>query len=290
MRQQDITYQDKLDELLLDISHPNSKGIVFILLEGKSDLRLFRKFFNLKNCKVETIPGGKFKLEECVGKLVKISPLIVGIRDADFVHLGVKPYKKANVFLTDFHDMEMMLVSEDEVFSALIFEFTNLPKDKHSDIRNNILVSIEQIGYLKWLNEEENLEYKFEAAFQDLTSFVNLEIDFEQYFTRVLSKSPNAKITDKTIILDKMKVLKDTNPNPLQLCNGHDFMKAFAQYIKQDGSGKNFSDKHVASSCRMIYTFNHYSRTKLHHNVKMWADNNKCVIYQVTKMTSPNIT
>lgn len=279
MRKQDITYQDKLDELILDISHPNSKGIVFVLLEGKSDIRLFRKLFNLSNCKVETIPGGKYKLEECVGKLVKNFPLIIGIRDADFIHLGVKPYEKENVFLTDFHDMEMMLVSEDEVFSALTFEFTDLPKDKHSDMRNNIIVSIEQISYLKWLNEEENLEYKFEAGFQDLLSFVNFKIDFKQYFSRVLSKSPNAKITDKTIIINKMKVLEDSNPNPLHLCNGHDFMKAFSQYIKQDESVKNVNDEHVASSCRMTYNFNHYSRTRLHHNTKMWADNNKCVIY-----------
>jgi hypothetical protein len=279
MRKQDITYEYKLTELLLDISHPNNKGIVFVLLEGESDVRLFRKLFNLSKCKVETIPGGKLKLEECVGELVNIYPLIIGIRDADFMHLETKPYGKANVFLTDFHDMEMILVSEDDVFSSLVFEFTDLPKDKHSEIRNNIMLSIEQIGYLKWLNEKENLEYKFGAGFQDLISFVNLEMDFDQYFARVLSNSPKAKITDKTIIIDKMRVLKDTNPNPLQLCNGHDFMKAFSQYIKRDGSVKNINDEHVASSCRMTFTFNHYSRTGLYLNTKIWADKSKCVIY-----------
>ncbi|NJD78626.1 MAG: DUF4435 domain-containing protein [Candidatus Methanoperedens sp.] len=279
MRKQDITYEYKLTELLLDISHPNNKGIVFVLLEGESDIRLFRKLFNLSKCKVEAIPGGKLKLEECVGKLVNIYPLIIGIRDADFIHLGAKLYEKTNVFLTDFHDMEMILISEDEVFSSIVFEFTDLPKDKHSEIRNNIMLSIEQIGYLKWLNEKENLEYKFEAGFQDLISFVNLKIDFDQYFVRVLSNSPNAKITDKTIILDKMKVLKATNPNPLQLCNGHDFMKAFSKYIKQDGSVKNVNDEHIASSCRMTFTFNHYCRTGLYLNTKMWADNTKCVVY-----------
>lgn len=279
MRRQDITFQDKLNELQLDILHPNSKGIVFVLLEGESDIRFFRKLFNLSNCKVETIPGGKFKLEECVEKLVKIYPLIIGIRDADFVHLGATIYKKAYVFLTDYHDMEMILISEDEVFSSLVFEYTDLSKDKHSKIRNNIMLSIEQIGYLKWLNEKENLEYKFGAGFQDLISFVNLKIDFDQYFARVLSQSPNAKITDKTIIQGKMSILKATNPNPLQLCNGHDFMKAFSQYIKQNCSVKNVNDEHVASSCRMAFAFNHFSRTELYLNTKMWADNNHCVIY-----------
>lgn len=279
MKKQDITYQEKLNELLLDISHPNNMGIVFVFLEGESDIKLFRKIFNLAKCKVETIPGGKFKLEECVGKLVEIFPHIIGIRDADFVHLGAKQYKKANIFMTDFHDMEMIIISEDEVFSALIFEHLDLPNEKHSDIRNNILISIEQIGYLKWLNEEENLQYKFETGFQDLISFVNLEINFEEYFTRILSNSPNAKITDKTIILAKMKVLKDKNPDPLQLCNGHDFMKGFSQFVKQEYNVKNVNHGHIASSCRMTFSIEHYSRTELYVNTKTWADNNNCVIY-----------
>ena len=49
MKKQDITYQDKLNELRLDISHPHSKGQTFVLVEGESDIRLFRKFFNLEN-------------------------------------------------------------------------------------------------------------------------------------------------------------------------------------------------------------------------------------------------
>lgn len=279
MKRQDITYQDKLNELRLDILHPNSKGIVFILLEGESDIRFFRKLFNLSNCKVETIPGGKFKLEECVEKLVIIDPLIIGIRDADFIHLGAAIYDKKNVFLTDYHDMEMILISEDEIFSSLLFEYTDLPKDRHSETRNNIIFLIEQISFLKWLNEKENLEYKFDAGFQDLISFVNLKIDFEQYFTRVLSQSPNAKITDTTVIQDKIRVLKETKPDPLQLCNGHDFMKAFSQFIKQVGNGDIVKYEHIAGSCRMIFTFDHYRRTKLYLNTKKWADNSKRIIY-----------
>lgn len=279
MRKQDITFQDKLNELLLDILHPNSKGIVFVLLEGESDIRFFRKLFNLSTCKVETIPGGKFKLEECVEKLVKIYPLIIGIRDADFVHLGATIYKKANVFLTDYHDMEMTLVSEDEVFSSILSLFYIFPKNKHSEIRNNIMLSIEQIGYLKWLNEIEDLEYKFDAGFQKLISFDNLKIDFEQYFDRVLSKSPNAKITDKTIILEKIRVLKATNPDQLQLCNGHDFIKAFAEYLRINSVVNKVNDENIAESFIVSFHINHYSKTELYLNTKMWADDRKCIIY-----------
>jgi len=279
MKKQDITYQDKLNELRLDISHPNNKGITFVFLEGESDIRLFRKIFNPANSKVETIPGGKSKLEECIGKFINDYPLIIGIRDADFIHLENQTYSKSNIFLTDLHDMEMMLISEDELFSALMFEYTSLTKDKHSEVRNNILISIHQIGLLKWLNDIEDLKYKFDVGFQDLISFANLEIDFNQYFLRMLSKSPKAKITDISIVSQKIQKLKETTPDPFQLCNGHDFMKALSQYIRETSQAKTIDNEIISSSFRMTFTHTHFTKTKLFNDTKSWADSNNCILY-----------
>ena len=106
-----------------------------------------------------------------------------------------------------------------------------------------------------------------------------MEIDFDQYLDRVLSKSPNARITDKSTILDKINALKATNPNPLQLCNGHDFLSGISQFINQKCSVKGVNDICIASSCRITFTFDHYSKTKLYLNTKTWADDSNCIIY-----------
>ena len=242
MRQQDVTYQDKLDELRLDISHPNSRGIVFVLLEGETDIRLFRKLFN-SDCKVENIPGGNSKVEEATEELSNIYHLVIGIRDADFIKLNNIEYSKANMFLTDFHDIEMTLIAEKEVFSSILSEYTDIQATNHDNVRDDIMKIIEDISLLKWLNENENLEIKFkETNFQDIISISNLGIDFQQYFSRLLSKSPNAKITDFSIILNKIQVLKSKNPDPLQLCNGHDFIKAFAKFLRSNHGMANISD------------------------------------------------
>ncbi len=278
MTKQDITYQDKLNELKLDISHPNSKGKVYVLLEGESDVRLFRKLFHPDNCKVENIPGGKLKVEECVQTLIAKYFLIIGIRDADFLHLESIPYKTANIFLTDFHDMEMMIFSENELFSALISEYTTLSREQHIEIRSKILSSIEQIGYLKWLNENEHLEYNFDFGFLDLLSFVNPGIDVRQYFSRLLSKSPDAIITDINTVLDRITLLQLTNPDLFQLCNGHDFLTAFSQYLRLSNVN-NVNEKNIASSCRIAYSRDHFHTSTLYQNTKMWADDNNCVIY-----------
>jgi len=280
MKSQDITYVDKLNELRLDMSHPNSNGKIFILLEGDTDIRLFRKFFNLQNCKVEKIPGGNPKVESAVAELLTIYELIIGIRDADFIHLRTIPYSKPNIFLTDFHDMEMSLVSENHTFSTIVFEFTDSPVEQHNSIRENIIKSIEQISFLKWLNEIENLDIVFDkTGFLDLISFTNFSMNFEQYFNRLMSKSPIAKITDFNTIVAKIEDLKTKNPNIYQLCNGHDFIKAFTQYLKLNGKLKSSNDDLISSIFRIKYSTENFQQTNLFTLTKHWGDSNNCIIH-----------
>ena len=279
MTKQDITYQDKFSELMLDISHPNNNGQVFILLEGNSDIRLFRKFFNLQNCKVERIPGGNSKVEECVADLIKIYSLVIGIRDADFIKLGTIPYLKPNMFLTDYHDMEMSLITEEETFSAIVFEYTDIEKSNHVNFRETIIKAINSVSYLKLLNQIENLEIKFEPTFIDLIDFAGLKIDFPQYFGRLLGKSPNAKITDLPTIVARMQALEATSPHPYQLCNGHDFIKALTIFIRQNGKAKSCNTESLASAFRMNFRNEYFVKTDLFVESKKWADTVNCAIY-----------
>lgn len=279
MKRQDITYQDKINELKLDLSHPNSDGICFVLLEGETDIRLFRKFFNLKNCKVENIPGGNTKIEKAVSDLIEINKLIIGIRDADFINLETIPYSKKNMFLTDYHDIEMSLIADDETINSIIIEYTDIPAIDHNLIREKIISTIEKISLLKWLNYSENLEIVFDTGFQDLLSFVNMTINFDQYFSRLISKSPNAKIVDIATIKSKINNLKALNKHPYQLCNGHDFIKAFTQFIREHGNSKSIYDDIVSSALRIKYTKEKFSSTQLYASTKKWADSKNCSIY-----------
>ena len=280
MKKQDITYQDKFNELRLDMSHPNSRGQAFVLVEGDSDIRLFRKLFDTNHCKVERVPGGNPKVEACVETLRTFYALVIGIRDADFIHLNTTPYSKPNMFLTDFHDIEMTLIAEDAVFSAILFELTNKQKQEHSAIRTAIFNIIEAISLLKWQNDREDLKIEFgKTGFQDLISLAHSNIDFPQYFSRLLSKSENIRINDIAIIQDKINALKTQYPNPFQLSNGHDFMKALSKFLGETQQANRMSDEDIASAFRISFTDAFFKKTALYQHTKSWADSNNCVLY-----------
>ena len=271
------TYTDKIDELRMLFSHPKQKGKVFIVVEGPDDIKLFQKFINPEKCDLHSIPGGKLKLEQCVKDLVGTYKLLIGIRDADFLHLEEHVYTNPNIFLTDQHDAEMMIISVAEIFSDLCFEFTSLPRNNHLDFRNTIFKILFELNCLKLLNIKEKLELNFKPRFIELLSIDEYRIDIETYLSWVIGKTTTGNTYDKAALFSKIYALKDKNTDPLQLSNGHDFIEVFAKYARKNNNTIKYET--VSHALRMRYTFDHYKTTNLYRETLNWANNNNCVIY-----------
>lgn len=279
MNKSSITYQEKINELRLDISHPNSRGINFVFVEGDTDIRVYRKLFDLEKCKVENIPGGNPKLEECVRTLTANYPLIIGIRDADFLRLNDIPYNERNMFLTDCHDIEKTMLCHEPLINALFFEYSNHLKENHIEIINNIKTSILKLSLLKWLNHLENLELDFSPGFHDLISFDDFSIDITQYINRVLAKSPNAVIKSADEILIKLDNLSLLNPDLLQLTNGHDLLNAMAKYFREKQGRSGISGKDLQSSIRMLFDEKAFQSTNLYNSLIEWQKANATSLF-----------
>lgn len=280
MKKSDISYQEKLNELRLDISHPNSNGVSFILLEGDTDIRLFRKLFNLQNCKVENIPGGNKKLEECVQTLVNIYPLVLGIRDADFIRLNENEYSLKSMFLTDLHDIEMTMLNFEPVLNAIVFEYSNMAINQHDTFRSNLIRTIKHVSYLKLINDKENLELSFSSGFQDLISFVHLKIDFDQYLDRVIAKSPNSKINDKNVLREKIVAIEEIEPDLLQITNGHDLLNSFAKYFREEEKRNGVSGELLETSLRMLFSRDLFRQTQLFNQLTGWQIQNNVQLFE----------
>ena len=277
------TYNEKIGELHLRLSEPNERKFVFIFVEGESDIRLFRQLFDGEKCKIEHIPGGNPKLEECVATLIGTHSLIIGIRDADFLHLNEEEgYSKQNMFLTDSHDIEMTMLSQNTILDAFVFEFTEILKSEDAiAFLTKIMKSFEMVSYLKWLNDKESLCLNFAStSFLNLISFESFDTNFSQYLMRVFSKSPNAIIKDEQLIREKITSLMELEPNLLQLTNGHDLLKVLAKYFKEKTKHTWLdNDKIIASTLRIAFTSTHFQATNLYQELENWSLENGVVIF-----------
>jgi hypothetical protein len=271
MTKDNVSYQDKINELRLDFSHPNTKNKIFILLEGESDVRLYRKLYPEANFKIEVLPSGKLFLEKGLEELSPLFKKIIGIRDADFDHLANKKPSLSNLFLTDYHDTEMLMVFSTQTFSAILHEFCDLPQTEHEQVRHKLLEALRFISYFRWYNEINELQFSFEGAgFGDVFEPTNFVMNNQKYVEKILQKSKNAKITDMPTILTAVEELANENHDNFQLCNGHDFMNVLALFLSQYNKKEELREKRISSQFRTAYQLSEYQQTQLYAQVANW--------------------
>jgi hypothetical protein len=264
MRESDFTTSDKLTELRLDMSHPKNEGRVFILVEGDSDVRFYRKFFRQNTCKMEEVPGGKGQVEAILKELNKTFRLILGIRDADFLHLEGKSSPLSNLFLTDYHDLEIQLFNSDAALNAVIHEFVPMEKqEKNANLKAKCFNALQFLSYLRWYNELNNGELKFKGLnLGDIFDVKHFTINTIALLGKIQHLSPKVAVNNDAVSVE-IEAIKSDNHHVLQLTNGHDLMKIMAVYLSSFNK-KGISDKDVETLLRIAFPLEDFKNTQLY--------------------------
>ena len=114
----------KTNEIRMLLGHPSYTNRVIVLLEGEADIRLFRALLNLGAVKIETA-NSKNDVIDIVNDLAVekcYATQLIGICDADFDHILGTSITCQNIFVTDTHDTETMIL-QSRASEALIAEY-----------------------------------------------------------------------------------------------------------------------------------------------------------------------
>jgi len=199
--QQYLDENDKIIEIRLELRHPARKKLFWILVEGETDQRLYAKLIDGSNTRVERVycgkneeGGGLEPLRHAMSILRQETDRVIGIRDADFLHLNKQQETIDCLFLTDFHDAELMMLSCDTTFESVVSEYLKSRRVDFDVLRRQILDSIAFLGVIRWLNDSESLELNFKgigfAVFSDSDS---LCLDKHRCIQEIENRSPNKK-------------------------------------------------------------------------------------------------
>ena len=260
-----------INSIRLEYRSPSGRNGIWVLVEGDGDVSLFKKLLSAADLRVNSVPGGVDQLRIAVGHSdMQAMGRVIGIRDADFLHLDGKTESVNNLFLTDFHDAEMMLAANDEAFHALVCEHLPRRSSASQDVRGELLESLKFLGGLRWLNDTEDLSLNFRGL--SLGKFFdggNLQLDEAECLDDVHARSPGkrcrvsiAEVSAKLVGVDDL----------LDLCNGHDFEKAFAAHAKTQSKRKAIKSNVVGSSLRLAYGLEHFQQTELYGTLMRWQE------------------
>lgn len=260
--------------LVLRSHFHDSKRLVVV--EGPTDKEIFTRFYGAE--KFDVYCSAKFPgcislpdvLKALNGKYLK---RLIAIKDADFDHLkGVKYEDIPNLFLTDTHDLETMMLTED--FYRLLETSLGV-----SDAKRLVICAIDDIvhlGYIKFLNDVGGLKLVFKKCCRVGNCYDgNGCVDIEDWLANIYSHTKNSgkrRVTTHDVELFESNV-GISEGNMLQLTNGHDMVVAVANKVKATCK-RNCSKEAIASILKQSYTYASYSKTSLCAAVDSWLSRN----------------
>lgn len=270
----------------------NYKGY-YLLVEGIKDIRLYKKFFCQKQIKIKAC-FGKYNQREILNELNKQSFFNkLAIRDSDFIRLRNKynsnSQYKQYLFLTDYHDSEIMFINSKALDNFLhtvttedkISEF----EKKHGKVIDYLYSSLYDLGCLKLANRLFDLNLIFKPSKQDGPKIKFKKFIDEKNFNyigeghlidTVIEYSRNNSSTrsfDKQKILNSLKSIRSNNFCRYQLVNGHDICELLFLILTK--SIKSTSSILVDANCIedslcMSYESKFFENTNLYKQISNW--------------------
>jgi len=265
---------EAVGEIRRRIKTPLDKNRIWVFVEGIDDIKLFSKLIDGPEVELQFVGGGKSSLLKTVSELLKLTRWVIGIRDADFLHLEGQTETPENIFLTDYHDSEMMLIACDKAYQHVAAEYVDKSVDPFI-LRENILKSITFIGGLRWLNtnnsdvEAESLSLNFKKlGLSDYYNPKTFQFNEEKYLQVIMQRSAGKK---KTILITEVKD-KIKNVSALyNLCNGKDFIHIFALHVAY---------KEINRVFRVIYNREDFQQTQLYQQLQAWSNSQSKVLFR----------
>lgn len=267
----------KLSEIRLSISHPSNKNKVFILLEGNTDIKLFRKFFAKEYTDTTGLVGKEKVIKALEILIAEGYTQVIGIKDADFDHL-LNTQTVHNLFITDFHDMEIQMI-ESPALDSVIAEYGKADA-RTIDIKEKTYATVLTIGYARYFNEKkkhagEERDLSFDSLkFQNFIQFQNDQLLFDEvnFLSELISESKKRKstcqITEQQLKYE-IESLEAESYDIRQICSGHDITKVIGLVLPKK---QNINE--IEKALRLAYSLQNFQQTSLYLQLQSWATSN----------------
>lgn len=259
----------------------------FVVVEGKTDCAVFKKFINKKSVKLE-IAFGHENVIKVMEELKKQSfNGAIGIIDSDFHRLDNDFLDNQSVVLTDYHDIEIMLINSNS-FDSVLENYVQSEKleEKYGNLdgyRQHIYDVTKHLGYLKWYSHKNNIGLVFKPSTPDgkqidYSKFVSVEtLDFLGY-DKLIDCIYNYCHGKNKILISKDELKKQLvefikDCDLCHLCNGHDLVHIISLSLRKNISNLNsraVSADQIAKELILAYEARYFETTSLYSAIKSW--------------------
>jgi hypothetical protein len=273
-----VTEETFIDELVQEVKdeicHPANAGKVCVAVEGDDDISLYGKFLNSQL--VYFSPTGVcLFIVPILEQLPEYNSQLIGIKDADFDYLRGVNYTLPNLFLTDTHDAETMMLQR-SIINDIVYEYTH---QQMPNIVNDAFGALEWYSYLQYYNTEiitsvnnDGIRFKglsISKLFDGSTPICCADcLDIVKHY------ADNQRLMHfpTEVQLQSFKSQKATT-EMFNLHRGHDVTRCIGIMIRCHTypKGKMIGDDDIPRQLRIRYLFTDFQTTHLYEKLDSWG-------------------
>lgn len=261
-----------------------------VFVEGGGDFKLWKNFLQKSQTKVTICNGCENVIEATIlGNEKGIR--CFGIIDRDFRSILGSEDLPANIFMTDEHDIEMMICHTDCLGKVLNNYDSSQKIDDYEEtqgaVREKVLSLTDSIGYLKLLDKRENIGLKLkkkdkngDIILPSYEKFLNKECQIQSHenmieFLLKWSES-NGKKANRTLVEVVQSYIEEsaTEQDSWQLSNGHDFAYLLAYFVHKKIGCKKKTQQDIESELVLAYEHDYFMRTHMFTSMNSWIKTN----------------
>ena len=250
----------------------------FVIVEGSSDALVYKRFLT-KMCQI--VPAlGKANATGAL-KILEHDDLkgIFAIIDSDFWQLDNISPDSPNLFTTDSHDLETMIMTS-EALEKVLDEFCRVQKRMTSGntIRTILLEIGKPLGFFRWISSahKENMSLRFKNL--DFRKFIHLEGDkvyvYLPKLVREVRENTQFFMYEEDEIIQKLQELLAGNLyDPWHVCRGHDLVNILTFLLRDvygNRKAKSITQDIVDALLRLAYEYRFFRNTKLYDTIQRW--------------------
>ena len=276
----------------------NFKGY-YLIVEGKKDVKFYGKFINDNEICIKPAFGN--------AKVKKILELLdergfekkIGIIDSDFRKILNITESIGGLFITDDHDVEVMIIKTKALESVLNIycsksKIKEFETQSGCSIRHAILSLGKEVGYLKLANKIYNLGLVFKPINPDgnqikYSSLVcEKTLNFlgsKQLIQTAINYSRNKSdcIVQEAIIIDKHKIISEQELDLFQLVNGHDltnFLYVLMKKVLKSNNKMLVDYNSIEDSLILACDYSYFKETVLYNSMLKWSIDKGCSLFE----------
>ncbi len=254
----------------------------FLILEGTSDIRLYAKFVDASSCQV--INAFNKANVVAVIEILDDQSFVgaIAIVDADFWAIEGYTHASPNIFVTDTHDLETMMLRS-QALDDVVREFGSETKISRFqsrsslDVRQVVIQAAVPVGCLRLISKTKQMNLRFKGVrYSSFTSDKKkLEISVRKLTSSVCNQSQRYDI-DKKLLAVEIGAEMQKGHDPWQLCNGHDAVALLALSLRRLLGSNNANDVKqplLERSLRLAFQSAHFRETNLFDGIAGWEAN-----------------